>query len=303
VTLAVHADWSVDARKRWMCVAVPGATGWQLMVQPVGSVETLLPRLLAAAQGGPVALGVDFPIGLPRAYAAGRTGDFSGFLRNAPPGFFDVADTIDDVSPGRPFYPRRGRLGMTRLSLAHALGFATTAELCRQCDRATATRPAGAPLFWTLGANQVGKAAISAWLSLLRPALAAPEPPALWPFDGPFRSLLAPGRIAIAETYPAEAMRQLSLTMGGSKRRHADRLVLMPAVRYAMARHQAAPDQTLDDLLATGMGADPAGEDRLDCLLGLLCVLSVLQGAQDAAPPDPWITRWEGWVLGQPWPA
>lgn len=307
MTLAVHADWSVDARKRWMCVAVPVTTGWQLMIQPVGAVETLLPRLLAAAQGGPVALGVDFPIGLPRAYAAGRTGaftgDFPGFLRDAPPGFFDVADTIDDVSPGRPFYPRRGRLGMTRLSLAHALGFATTAELSRQCDRATATRPAGAPLFWTLGANQVGKAAISAWLSLLRPALAAPEPPALWPFDGPFRSLLAPGRVAIAETYPAEAMRQLSLTMGGSKRRHADRLALMPAVRDAMAQYKAAPDPALDSLLTTGMGADPAGEDRLDCLLGLLCVLRVLQGAEDAAPPEPWITRWEGWVLGQAWPA
>ena len=311
MTLAVHADWSVDARKRWMCVAVPVTTGWQLMIQPVGAVETLLPRLLAAARGGPVALGVDFPIGLPRAYAAGRTGDFTGaftgdfpgFLRDAPPGFFDVADTIDDVSPGRPFYPRRGRLGMTRLSLAHALGFATTAELSRQCDRATAARPAGAPLFWTLGANQVGKAAISAWLSLLRPALAAPEPPALWPFDGPFRSLLAPGRVAIAETYPAEAMRQLNLTMGGSKRRHADRLALMPAVRDVMAQYKAAPDPALDSLLTTGMGADPAGEDRLDCLLGLLCVLRVLQGAKDAAPPEPWITRWEGWVLGQAWPA
>lgn len=303
MTLAVHADWSVDARKRWMCVAVPGATGWHLMVQPVGSVETLLPRLLSAAQGGPVALGVDFPIGLPRAYAAGRAGDFRSFLRDAPSGFFDVADTIDDVCPGRPFYPRRGRLGMTRLSLAHALGFATTAELSRQCDRATATRPAGAPLFWTLGANQVGKAAISAWLDLLRPALAAPNPPALWPFDGPFRGLLAPGRVTIAETYPAEAMRQLSLTMGGSKRRHADRLMLMPAVRDAMVRHRAAPDPALDDLLTAGMGADTAGEDRLDCLLGVLCVLSVLQGAQDAAPPDPWITRWEGWVLGQAWPA
>ena len=303
MTLAVHADWSVDARKRWMCVAVPGATGWHLAVQPVGLVETLLPRLLAAARGGPVALGVDFPIGLPRAYAAGHTGDFPSFLRDVPPSFFDVADTIDDVSPDRPFYPRRGRLGMTRLSLAHALGFATTAELSRQCDRATTTRPAGAPLFWTLGANQVGKAAISAWLSLLRPALAAPQPPALWPFDGPFRSLLAPGQVAIAETYPAEAMRQLGLTMGGSKRRHADRLTLMPAVRDAMTRHRAAPDPALDDLLTTGMGADPAGEDRLDCLLGVLCVLSVLQGAQDAAPPDPWVTRWEGWVLGQAWPA
>ncbi len=283
-----------------MCVASPAGQGSVLHVEPVGDLATLLPRLLAA--GRPVALGVDFPIGLPRAYADGLPGDFPAFLRDAPPAFFDVANTITEVSRPRPFYPRRGQFGMTRLAHAQALGFVTTAELSRQCDRATATRPAGAPLFWTLGANQTGKAAISAWLGLLRPALAGPDPPALWPFDGPFRALLGPGRVAIAETYPAEALRQLGLTLPGSKRRHADRLAFMPALRDAMTRHGADPDSALSALLDTGMGADAAGEDRLDCVLGVLCVLRVLQGALDAAPPDPAVTRWEGWVLGQAWP-
>ena len=46
--------------------------------------------------------------------------------------------------------------------------------------------------------------------------------------------------------------------------------------------------------------AAAAGEDRLDCLLVLLCVLQVLAGGRtDAAPDDPWVQRWEGWVLGQ----
>ena len=302
MTLAVHADWSVDARKRWMCVAVPEGSGWRLMVRPVGAVGTLLPRLLAAAGGGSVALGVDFPIGLPRAYAVGLDGAFPKFLCAAGSGFFEVAETVDQVSAARPFYPRRGRLGMTRLSLAHALGMDSTAGLSRQCDRATPTRPAGAPLFWTLGANQTGKAAISAWLELLRPALAGPAPPALWPFDGPLRSLLTPGRVAIAETYPAEAMVQLGLRMGGSKRRHGDRVALMPALCAVMAGLEAAPDRELAAWLDTGMGTEAAGEDRLDCVLGLLCVLRVLAGGLDAAPPDPWVMRWEGWVLGQAWP-
>lgn len=300
MTVAVHADWSVDPRKRWMCLAVPTGQGSMLHVEPVGDLVTLLPRLLA--WGLPVALGVDFPIGLPRAYADCLPGDFPAFLRSAPPLFFDVADTIDQVSSQRPFYPRRGQFGMTRLAHAQALGMATTAGLSRQCDRATDMRPAGAPLFWTLGANQTGKAAISGWLGLLRPALAAPGPPALWPFDGPFRALLRPGRVAIAETYPAEALRQLGLTLPGSKRRHTDRLAFMPALRDAMARLGAVPDASLIALLEAGMGADAAGEDRLDCVLGVLCVLRVLQGALDVAPPDPWVMRWEGWVLGQAWP-
>ena len=49
-----------------------------------------------------------------------------------------------------------------------------------------------------------------------------------------------------------------------------------------------------------GFGADAAGEDRFDCTLGVLCVLNVLAGNRpDDAPADPWITCWEGWVLGQ----
>ena len=93
----------------------------------------------------------------------------------------------------------------------------------------------------------VRKAAISAWRDLLLPALAGPNPPALWPFDGAMLPLLlAANRVVIAETYPAEAMRQLGLRMGGSKRRHADRMALVPALRQSMAALSAAPDPSLD---------------------------------------------------------
>ncbi len=281
---------------------------------PVGDLATLLSRLRAWSDGTPVALGVDFPIGLPRDYAARHAvgaADFPAFLRGLAgrPDFFRVCGALDQVSAARPFYPMRGVRGMTRLSHALALGLDAAAGLSRACDRATADRPAGAPLFWTLGANQTGKAAITAWRDLLLPALADPAPagsppPALWPFDGALLPLLAaaqPGGIVVAETYPAEAMRQLGLRMGGSKRRHADRLALTPALRDRMAGLQVRPAPALDAWLAAGFGADAAGEDRLDCVLGLLCVVQVLVGRRaDTVPDDPWVQRWEGWVLGQP---
>ena len=314
--LAAHADWSAAAAKRWIALAAPEAAGWRLHAPvPVGDVATLLPRLRGA--GAPVALGVDFPLGLPRAYAAGRAeADFPAFLAAlaARPGFFAVCAALEEIGPDRPFYPLRGRRGMTRAAHAAALGLPGPAALSRACDRATARRPAGAPLFWTLGANQTGKAAIAAWRELLLPALAAeaaggPSAPLLWPFAGPFRALLAPGAVALAETYPAEALRGLGLRLSGSKRRQADRAALAGPLRAAMDRLDAAPEPALAAALAAGFGADPAGEDRFDCVLGVLAVLAVLTGARpDTAPADPWIRCWEGWVLGQtdlparPWP-
>jgi hypothetical protein len=189
---------------------------------------------------------------------------------------------------------------MTRAAHAAALGLATAAGLSRLCDRATAIRPAGAPLFWTLGANQTGKAAISAWRDWLVPALAAPDPPALWPFEGDFVPLLAARRTVIAETYPAEVMRHLGLRLAGSKRRQPDRAALAPALRAAMRRLSVTPDPALAAAIADGFGPTPDGEDRFDSVIGVLGVINVLAGHRPGGiPPDPWLRRWEGWVLGQ----
>ena len=288
-----------------MAIARPHEDGWTIEVSPVGAVNTLLARLAVEAAGAPVALGVDFPLGLPRAYAALQTtgaSDFPGFVRALSPcrGFFAVAETLDQIAIDRPFYPRHGLRGMTRLSHAQALGLPNAASLSRACDRATPDRPAGAPLFWTLGANQSGKAAIAAWRDLVIPALALRPAPLLWPFDGPLLTLLQPGRVALAETYPADALRQLGLRPIGSKRRQSDRAALVPGLRQALSRLECSPAPGLARLLEDGFGPDAAGEDRMDCLIGVLCVMQVVMGCKpDIAPPDPWIQRWEGWVLGQ----
>lgn len=280
-------------------------SGWRIGApEPVGPVATLFRRLLAMADGGAVALGVDLPLGLPRAYAACHAdeADFPAFLRALAgrPAFFEVCATLADIAPARPFYPTRGLAGMTRASHAAALELDGVAGLSRACDRATVERPAGAPLFWTLGANQSGKAALAAWRDLLLPALHGMAPPLLWPFEGHLHALLVPGRIVMAETYPAEALRHLGLRMNGSKRRQADRAALGPGLRAAVAALDATADPALEAALAHGFGADAAGEDRFDSLLGLLCVLNVLSGRRpDFVPDDPWVRRWEGWVLGQ----
>jgi hypothetical protein len=301
-SIAAHADWSVDPRKRWMAVARSGEGPWVLAApEPVGDPATLLSRLSSRAGGGAVALGVDLPLGLPAGYAAryAREPDFVAFLQGlaARPDFFRVCDTLAEVSPGRPFYPRAGRAGMTRAAHAAALGIPS---LGRACDAATDQRPAGAPLFWTLGANQAGKAALSAWREMLVPALLSPDPPRLWPFQGGLRALLRKGGVVLAETYPAEAMAQLGVRRHGSKRRQADRAAMAPAIRAAMRRLRVRPARSLAQALAGGFGVDAAGEDRFDCVLGALCVIAVADGVRpDHIPREPAIRNWEGWVLGQ----
>ena len=268
--------------------------------RPVGDIASLLERLCQEAAGAPVALGADLPIGLPRAYAAQRPErDFRDFLAHAKawPDFWRVCASLDEITAERPFYPARGVKGMTRAAHAAALNLGGPAGLSRACDRATVERPAGAPLFWTLGANQTGKAAMTAWRDMLLPALDSIR---LWPFDGPFRALLAPATVVIAETYPAEAMRHLRIPTKGSKRRQSDRAAAADPLFGAMSRLNVTPDSATTAAVRNGFGPDAAGEDRFDCVLGVLCVINVLNGNRpDTAPADPWLTTWEGWVLGQ----
>jgi hypothetical protein len=288
-----------------MTLARRNGVGWRVASPvPVGEVATLFCRLRAMAGAGAVVLGADLPLGLPRGYAQRQTchENFPAFLRALAdsPTFFLVCQTLAEVSPSRPFYPARGLRGMTRAGHAAALGLGDASGLNRLCDHATTERPAGAPLFWTLGANQSGKAAIAAWRDLLLPAFAGPDPPLLWPFDGDLFDLIVPGRIVMAETYPAEALRHLGLRLPGSKRRQSDRATLAGGLRLALDHLDAVADPALLATLADGFGADAAGEDRFDSLLGLLCVLNVLNGHRpDGIPPDPWLRTWEGWVLGQ----
>jgi hypothetical protein len=300
--IAAHADWSTDPRKRWVTIARGGASGWRAEApRPVGDPAALTAGLLA--EGLPVAIGLDLPLGVPRLYAdAAGIGFFPDFLRGLAtrPDFFAVSAALDGVALDRPFYPARGIRGMTRAAHAAALGFGAAAALSRHCDRATAERPAGAPVFWTLGANQSGKAAIAAWRDWLAPALAAGAPLRLWPFEGTIAGLLAPGQAAIAEVYPAEALRHCGIRLAGSKRVASDRAAVAAPLLAAMEARSVVPSPALAAAARSGFGADAAGEDRFDSVIGLLGLIGVLDGLRpDFIPEDPAIRSVEGWVLGQ----
>jgi hypothetical protein len=300
--IAAHADWSLDPRKRWVTLARRQGREWQAIApRLVGNPATLAAALIA--EGLPAALGLDLPLGVPRGFAETRPEQcFPSFLAGLAgnPDFFEVSPALETVSSARPFYPARGIRGMTRAAHAAALGLADAAGLSRVCDRATAERPAGAPVFWTLGANQSGKAAISAWRDWLAPALAAGAPFKLWPFAGGLHNLLRPGQLALAEVYPAESLRHLGLKLAGSKRAEAPRRTLAPALRDAMAALSVTPDAALAEMIQAGFGTDAAGEDRFDSLIGLLGLIGVIDGKRpDFIPEDPMIRSWEGWVLGQ----
>ncbi len=306
--LVAHADWSIDARKRWMCVAALDGDGYVVSAaEPVGAGESLLERLRARAGGGNVFVGFDFPIGVPLAYA--RRAGVDSFVDLLPrlgcerwERFFAPAERAAEISLMRPFYPRRPG-GTSRAQLVGALGVESFRDLLRRCERKTATRNDACSLFWTLGGNQVGRAAISGWREVLGPALRdRPGQVGLWPFQGDLREMLERFPCVVAETYPAEACVHLGLTAPGrgwSKRVSADRREQSRRVRQGVeGRLRLAPDLVAQ--IESGFGDDKSGEDPFDAFVGLVSMLDVVAGRRPAAPAlADEVRRVEGWILGQ----
>lgn len=279
-----------------MAVATPAAEGWTVAApRQVGTTGPLRERLHLPSEGH-VVVGFDFPIGLPAAYAAavGVTSfrDFLGGLGRPPwDRFGAVAESPDDISLHRPFYPRVPG-GASRAHQSERLGL-TPAELVRPCDLAPGRRPA--PLFWTLGANQVGKGALAGW-ELLRHEL---DEWALWPFDGPLHELIAVGRDVVVETYPADAYGAAGFVRG-SKRAQHDRAAAAATIvaAFAATRTRLTPELVAD--VDDGFGADAWAEDRFDAVLGLLRLLQVVVGiVADGTPYGPPTTTVEGWIVGR----
>jgi Protein of unknown function (DUF429) len=307
--LVAHADWSVHPRKRWFARAVLQSDGryaaWE--PEPVGPLETFWADLDRAGDG-PALAGFDFPIGLPQAYAE-RAGieDFvtalPGFGQGGWAMFYAVAETPEEIARGRPFYPHNAsRKGaVARRHLLAGLGLREPTELVRRCDRKTAARNAACMLFWTAGANQVGKGAVVGWRDLLGPAVRQRSDLAVWPFHGRLDELLSRHRIVVAETYPGEIYSHLGLELrrhGGKRKQSARQANATHLLRWA-----AAADVSLDPALRVemkrGFGASRDGEDRFDAVVGLLGMLNVVLGLRSSGEPDdPVVRRIEGWMLG-----
>lgn len=305
-TLIAHCDWSMSPGKRWMAKARLEADTYRLEVPVVVPEAGRLVQDIRDEAGpgrGPL-VGFDFPIGLPRAYGE-RTGlaDFraalKAFGKDTWADWYEVAGCSTEVTLRRPFYPSRPG-GRRQAHLLDGLGVGRIDDLRRTCELGTTERRAACPLFWTLGGNQVGKAAISGWREVVVPALA--DGAALWSFDGPLATLLDRGGAVLAETYPADAYGQVGLRFGHgmSKRDQGDRRSLAPAILDWASRRpvRLAPDLRI--LVEDGFGAQASGEDAFDAVTGLFGMIEVVTGHRTEGTPDlPHVRTWEGWILGQ----
>lgn len=309
--LVVHADWSINDRKRWMVCAHRTAAGYRVEApEPVGDLSRFLQRLrMRAGPDACVLAGFDFPIGLPEAYAekAGIV-DYLAWLPQLGQGdwldFDHAAESAVQISLYRPFYPARP--GQARQAhLLEALGVSGLDDLRRVCERAHPGRRPAAPLFWTMGSQQVGKAALCGWRNVLLPALSSYNA-RIWPFSGHLVELLQPGGLVLAEIYPAEFYSHLGLNfkrMAGrsmSKRSRAARLAQVEALLDWQERAGVSFTPVLDRAVRDGFGSSPEGEDCFDALVGVLGMINILVGHRPLWEPDQWVLRRvEGWIFGQ----
>ncbi len=304
-TCLAHADWSIRPQGRWMAMACREGLEWRVSAaRMIAEPARLLPEIASAASDGPALLGVDLPVGAPGAWAAqAGVASFPGLLDALGDGrwsdFWRPAVTADEISLTRPFYPR-GVGGKKQAQLYRALGFDRMAALRRECEWTAGGKGSGTPLFWTLGPAQVGKAALHFWEHVLQPARRAGSV-AIWPFDGDLDAIAAPGRVAVAETYPGEIYGWLGLGIGGRGRRKgrvADRADDAGALLAAGARLGAMFDDDARAQIEAGFAGE--GDDAFDAMVGLLGMLEVVVGGRDpGAPRTQAVRSVEGWILGR----
>lgn len=299
-----HADWGSASNKRWLARAVLGANGRYTAYSPnrVENHTDLIPSVRRQIGGEGCALvGFDFPIGIPVAYAqlAGVT-EFKSFLRELGDrewaDFYNVAGIPSEISAHRPFYPIAP--GKARQAhLLSALGLGSVNELRRECEKWHDGRRSACPLFWTLGANQVGKGAIVGWRDVLAPALRDDVRVLIWPFDGHLDELIRPGKIVVAETYPAECYGWfLAKPLRGKGKLEVRRAVGNQLTEWAASLNLSL-ESSLIDMIERGF---LEGDDAFDAVVGLFGMIEVGERRrQPGEPSEDRIRTLEGWILGQ----
>lgn len=304
--LVVSADWSKGDSKRWMTRAEFQADRDIYRVfppEPVGEVNTLLDRLIALSPPkATILLGLDFPIGLPRAYAA-AAGLHEGFRKALElfgvderwRRFYEITDAPEIV---RPFYPPPTQTkGLySKESLLSGLGLNAWSDLLRHCDLNTVTRPVAESLFYTLGGKQVGPSVIGGWSRLLAPALPRIR---IWPFDGDLTTLLAEPGIVVAEIYPGEAYSHIGIVnvfgRSKSKKKREHRCSVSRSLLDQSCEHVELTNSAIS-WIEWGF----LEEDDFDATVGLLSMLQVVTGRRSGRlPHDPEVQKIEGWILGQ----
>jgi hypothetical protein len=302
--LIIHCDWSTSLHKRWLTVALrrDRASYEVSSPAPVRRLDAFFSDLCERMPMRTILAGFDFPIGLPRVYAE-RAG-ITRFLDVLPrfgegcyTDFYIPAEEARQISLMRPFYPYKPG-NAKKQHLLDGLQLDSANDLLRACERSTPSRSRACELFWTLGANQVGKGAISGWRDLLAPALRK-DALALWPFHGDLAALLESGRIVVVETYPGEIYSHLGLPRGFGKRTLEGRRNQAAEIRDWCSRNEVALGGELALDLQNGFGHSQTAEDKFDSLVGLLGMIEVVRDpSRFDVPKDPAIREVEGWILG-----
>jgi len=281
--LVIAADWSIAPGKRWMARAELKSGRYVASaperVPPSPDFLQDLRREVAVCRRV-VLVGLDFPIGLPRAYAAcagiDSFLDLLSLLRRRDAKwklFLDVAANKNEISLFRPFYPYRP--GGTRMShLERVIG--PKDKWLRRCERATNGRRTASPLFWTMGAKQVGKAAISGWKELLIPCL-EDRSTKIWPFGGDIAKLARCPRLILAEVYPAESYAHVGVSFpggkDGGKRSQTARKRQAKAILDFATRNGIKLRHMLEQQVCQGFGKEEDGEDPFDATAALLSMI------------------------------
>ncbi len=298
-----HADWGSNPGKRWIARAIlEGSRYTAHQPEPVGDHTTLIARARASIGLGSAMVGFDFPIGIPASYALliGAS-EFKTFLSQLGRGkltdFYRVCSEASEITKYRPFYPYKPG-GKKQKHLLDALQVAHMDDLRRKCDLGYDGRKAASPLFWTLGASQVGRAAIIGWRGVLAPALGNDKSVVLWPFDGSLDALLKPGRLVIVETYPAECYGWFF--QGGLSGKKGDAEVRKKAAG-ALFKWAGKANVKLDpELTHTIEQGFSDGDDAFDATVGLFGMLEVLMDRRKPGDPnEESVRKLEGWILGQ----
>lgn len=308
--LICHADWSMNPRKRWSAEATVDTRGIWIVAAAalVGDTAKFGDRLrLCARTGGSALAGFDFPIGFPCHYAKqANITDFKKWLtrlgRDQWKRFGEVCDGPEEILISRPFYPRVPRKGVKKDSLIRAHNAKHAEDLLRLCERGGDGMPTACSIFWTLGAKQVGRAALAGWEEVIIPLLRdRPDGTYLWPFDGALNDLLKPGKVVLAETYPANNYSWFS----------QDRLVKSEQTsRREFGRHllrwagEHGTRVTLSDALEEQINVGFANDDAFDAIVGLFAMLKIIFGEHSVGEPiKPECRTVEGWMLGRHQPA
>ena len=303
--LVYHADWSIRAQNRWCAKAtLKGGRYTAFAPEPVGELGNLPKNLgIDAGDSETVFAGFDFPIGVPEHYAnRANISRFPEFLKQLGTGdwehFYSVCEYPKEVSLHRPFYPLRYEESSCSQKMFLKRHEAANMDvLLRRCELGGEGQKRACSLFWTLGGNQVGKAAIVGWRDMLVPALQTGAV-RVWPFEGSLESLLQPGRTVIAETYPAECYRWFGGEPPRSKREIECRVTFGTQLLDWAHTNRITITPLLEDAIEQGF---PAGEDdAFDAVVGLFGMLQVCLGERASGDPqDEAVSKKEGWILGR----